>query len=120
MLATTFAEEALHRNEKCAKLTLELCSTLKDEPVIQIVTSLPGIGLWTATCLRLEFGRFERFPSAAAVVAYGGPNPPGFESGDGGTRIGISRRGRSTIRAPPYMAVLPAIRGHPPIAACSW
>jgi hypothetical protein len=116
-VVTTLAEEALRLNEKIASLKREVCRLLKDDPVIPILTSLPGIGLWTACCLRLECGRFERFHSAAAVVAYAGLNPRVFESGDGVTRIGISRRGRSTIRAALYMAVLTAIRDNPPIAA---
>jgi transposase len=116
-VVTTLAAEVRRLHEQIAKLKREVCRALKEDPVIPLLTSLPGIGPWTAACLRLEFGRFERFHSAAAVVAYAGLNPRVFESGDGVTKIGISRRGRSTIRAALYMAVLTAIQKNPPIAA---
>lgn len=116
-VVTTLAAEVRRLNEQIATLKREVCRALKEDPVIPLLTALPGIGLWTAVCLRLEFGRFERFHSAAAVVAYAGLNPRVFQSGDGVLRIGISRRGKSTIRAALYMAVLTAIQKNPPIAA---
>jgi transposase len=116
-VVTTLAAEVRRLNEQITKLKRQVGRDLKEDPAIEQLTALPGIGLWTAVCLRLEFGRFERFHSAAAAVAYAGLNPRVFESGDGVIRIGISRRGRSTIRAALYMAVLTAIQKNPPIAA---
>jgi transposase len=116
-VVTALAEEALRLQEKIAQLKREVVRALKDDPVLPLLTTIPGIGPWTAACLRLEFGRFERFHSAAAVVAYAGLNPRIFQSGDGVLYVSISRRGKSTIRAALFMAALTAIQKNPPIAA---
>lgn len=117
LVLTTLAEEALRLKEKIAQLKREVIRGLKEDPVFPLLTGLPGIGDWTAACLRIEFGRFERFHSAAAVVAYAGLNPRVFQSGDGLQFVAISRQGKSSLRAALFMAALTAIRLNPPIAA---
>jgi transposase len=113
----TLAKEVLRLHEEIADLKRQITRALAADPTVKLLRTLPGIGAWTAACLRLEYGSFERFASPNAVVAFAGLNPRLHQSGDGEWHLGISRRGRSHIRAALYMAVLTAIRVNPPIAA---
>jgi len=89
-------------------------SVAKDEGV-KIMQSIPGIGVWGATCLRLEIGDIERFPTPEALVAFAGIDPRIKQSGDSTRHIGISRRGRRQIRAILYPLILAGIRFNPAI-----
>jgi transposase len=90
-----------------------LTTALATDPVVRRLTTIPGIGLWTATVLRLELGDFAQFRSAAALVAYAGLDPRYHESGDGEFRLRISKRGRSEVRGALYMAAFSGLRWNP-------
>ncbi len=107
------AEEITRNNENIEQLKADLCESMKTDQAVQIMDSIPGIGLWTAMCLRLEFGNFERFYSADAAVAFAGLDPRVHQSGDSEHHLGISHRGRKQIRAALYMPTLAAIRTNP-------
>jgi transposase len=113
----TLAKEALRLHEEIAALKRQITRELAADPTVVLLRTIPSIGAWTAACLRLEYGSFERFATPAAVVAFAGLDPCLHQSGDGEFHLGISRRGRSHIRAALYMAALTAIRVNPPIAA---
>jgi transposase len=53
----------------------------EDEDV-QIIRSVPGVGLVTATVLKAEIGDVARFPSAENLAAYIGVSPTTFQSGE--------------------------------------
>jgi transposase len=110
------ANELLRMRTKIASLKAQLVEGLPKDRITAILTSIPGIGLWTAVCLRLELGAFDRFHSDAAIVAYAGLDPKVHKSGDGEVRSHISRRGRPQIRAALHMAAITALRVNPTIA----
>ena len=109
------AKEIQQQNQKIADLQGLLTESLKEDPGVKIIDSIKGIGLWTAIILRLEYGDLERFHSAQAAVAYAGLDPRIDQSGDIERHCGISRAGRTRIRAALYMPTLAAIRFNPVI-----
>lgn len=116
-VVTALAKEILRVQHQVASLKQRLITELRADPEVQLASSVTGIGLWTAVALRLEYGSFTRFHSAAAAVAFAGLDPGRRQSGDQDKPAHISRRGRKEIRAALYMATLTAIRCNPPIRA---
>ncbi len=109
------AKEIIHAQETISTLKKQLIESLaKDRGVITLMT-IPGIGAWGATCLRLEIGAIDRFPSPEGLVAFAGLDPRIKQSGDNTRHVGISRRGRRQIRAILYPLTLSAIRHNPAV-----
>ena len=102
---------------RIGRLKAELMTPLATDPVVVRLTTIPGIGPWTATVLRLELGTFTQFRSAAALVAYAGLDPRRHQSGDGEVRLRISKRGRSGVRAALHLAALSGLRWNPVLRA---
>ena len=113
----TLAKEILRLEHEISQLKRELQQQLEDDRTVQLLVTIPGIGLWTAVQLRLELGHMDRFPTADAVVAFAGLDPSYHQSGDGNVTYAISKRGRKEIRAALYMSALTAIRFNPAIRA---
>lgn len=109
----SLATELIHMNELTKRLKKDLCRSLPEDEGVKIMKSIIGIGQWTAVCLRLELGPIERFPNAKSMVAFSGLDPRVLQSGDSERHIGISRRGRSQIRAVLFYPTLAAIRSNP-------
>jgi transposase len=59
-------------------------------PTIQLLLTLPGVGLMLAVVIALEVGSIARFATAEKLAAYAGTTPR-VHSGDGKTRFGPSR-----------------------------
>lgn len=100
-------ERSLKDVEKMKKV---LTDDLQKDETVKVWTTFPGVGAWTASALRLEFGAIERFYSSEAAVAYSGLDPAVSQSGDGVKNHGISKKGRRQIRGILYPAALSAIR----------
>jgi transposase len=115
MAVSFLSGELLAAEERLKEVKQMLCDELKDDVGVKIIQSIPGIGLWSAVCLRLEIGDIERFPTPECLVAYAGLDPRIHQSGDSERHCGISRRGRRQIRAILYLAALTAIRCNPVI-----
>jgi len=109
------AKEILHSQEIISTMKKHVIESLANDEGIKIIQSIPGIGAWGATCLRLEIGSIERFPSPEALVAFAGLDPRIKQSGDSTKHIGISRRGRRQIRAILYPLILSAVRCNPAV-----
>jgi len=103
-------EKILKSLKEIDDMKKELTDHLKDDPAVKVWVTFPGIGIWSATALKLEFGAIERFHSSEAAVAYSGLDPCVCQSGDGLKNRGISKRGRRQIRGILYPAMLSAIR----------
>jgi transposase len=109
------SSEILERSEKINRYKNMLIDRLKADENVRIISSIPGIGGWSAVCLRLEIGSVERFPNAGSLVAYSGLDPNNRQSGDVFIRGIISRRGRKEIRAILFPLVFSALRCNPVI-----
>lgn len=112
-LSREIARAAKHVDE----IRDQLCDNLREDEGVRILQSVPGIGLWSAVCLRLEIGPIERFPAPESLAAYAGLDPRIRQSGDRERHIGISKRGRRQIRAILFPVALAAIRHNPVIRA---
>lgn len=109
------AKQIRQTNATVDQLKAAVLGNLKDHPVMPRLTSIPGIGMWTAAVLVLELGDFARFATAEAVSAFVGLDPQTHQSGDGSQRKRISRRGSARLRAALFMPTLVAIRRNPVI-----
>ena len=65
-------------------------ATFKPTPAIQLLLTLPGVGLTLAVVIALEVGDIARFVTAEKLAAYAGTTPRVHASG-GKTRFGPSR-----------------------------
>lgn len=84
----------------------------------QLLTSIPGIGLLTATRLMVELPDIHTFTNPKQLVAYAGLAPAVVESGTSvHRRRHTSRKGNAVLRAQLYMPALVALRHNPIIQA---
>jgi transposase len=84
---------------------------------VRLLTTIPGIGDWTATILSLELGDLTRFDSDRALIAWSGLDPHEDRSGDGVIRRGISHRGNADVRRALFMPALTAAKRNAAVAA---
>lgn len=67
--------------------------------IIDLLDSIPGIGIMSAATLVAEFGDLDAFRSAQAMTAYAGIDPSVIQSGKfKGNRIKFSKRGSRFLR----------------------
>lgn len=79
---------------------------------LDLLTSIPGVGLITAATVLGELGDLRRFTRARALSAFVGLSPRQRQSGSsvhGRTRM--SKKGNPRVRSMLYMATLAAVRG---------
>ena len=110
-------DEIAHLRLQVRRLQTELAEQLRADPGVQIIDSIPGFGIWSAICLRLELGDIHRFPRPAELVAFAGLDPQHHQSGDTTINRGISHRGQAGVRAILYPVVRAAIRCNPAVGA---
>jgi transposase len=85
---------------------------------LQLLTSIVGIGVMTATKLLAEFADLEQYESAKAAAADAGVTPSHFESGTSVRRRSqMSKMGKAGIRAALYWPALTAVRRCPQFKA---
>lgn len=87
-------------------------------PVIELLASIPGIGLLTAACFAAEVGDVHRFAHVNDLVAFVGLNPSQADSGTSvHKRQRISKVGNRHLRRALYMPALTAMRFNPIVKA---
>jgi transposase len=87
----------------------------KDTPMLsltlELLQSIPGIGLLTAATILAEVGDFSAFSKPGKLVAYFGVDPSVMQSGEFiGTRNKMSKRGSRLLRRVLFTAALANIR----------
>ena len=80
---------------------------------VDILTSYPGIGVYSAIGLILNIISIERFPSAKHLASYFGVHPKFKISGDKTSGVRMSKTGRSEPRKILFMIVRSAIIYNP-------
>ena len=65
-------------------------TVFRPTPTVQLLLTLPGVGLILAVVIALEVGSSARFPTAEKLAAYAGTTPR-VHAGGGRTRFGPSR-----------------------------
>lgn len=98
------AEEIIRLEEKIDTLKRQLidhfCELNKD---VSILTSLPGMGFYTAIILLLHIESISRFSNAAKLASYFGVIPQVKKSGDNtGGQTRMSKQGNGRVRAELY------------------
>jgi transposase len=76
--------------QQIAQFEERLKALVEVTPAMQLLMSLPGVGVILAATVELEIGAIERFPSAEHLAAYAGTTPRVHSSGDR-TRYGRTR-----------------------------
>jgi transposase len=85
---------------------------------LELLTSIPGVGVRTACLLLTELGDIGRFSSARRLVAYAGLTPERHESGSSVfKRSRITRMGSRHLRKILYMPALSGLRYNPSLQA---
>jgi transposase len=91
----TLIEELDRRIEECDVRCAEIAKT---EPLVPILTSMPGVGIVSALTVIAEIGDFTRFPSAKNVSSFAGLVPRQRSSGETVRFGGITNQGSAALR----------------------
>jgi transposase len=96
----------------------------KDIPMLaltlELLQSIPGIGLLTAATILAEVGDFSAFTKPGKLVAYFGIDPSVMQSGEfTGTRNKMSKRGSRLLRRVLFTTALANIRTKRNKQACN-
>ncbi len=86
-------------------------------PELELLTSFPGIAKWSAINLIIEIGSIQRFSSVKKLVSYCGLNPMFKQSGDGMSKVRMSKQGRVAPRRVLYMVAKVGIQKNPVLKA---
>lgn len=91
--------EAIALAERHYQEDLEYCRELAmKDPMVELLTSIPGVGLYLACMIRYETGDVERFRSVDAYVNYTGLVPGKEQSGGKSREIGLTKEGSGHLR----------------------
>src|ERR1700758_748726 len=82
-----------HYSEEIQKQNLQLREKAKSDQRVQWLTTIPGIGEYSAMMLLAEIGEVQRFSRKEALCSYAGLVPRIRESAGKATRAGITRQG---------------------------
>lgn len=96
--------------EAAIKETLHGVARFKSD--LELLTSIPGVGLMTAATVLAELGDLRRFVRARALSAFVGLSPRQYQSGSSvHRRTRMSKKGNPRVRSMLFMATLAAVRG---------
>lgn len=105
---------ALEEEKKALEDELEQDSKQRNQQQVDLLVSIPGVGVRTACLLLAEVGNIQRFSSARKPVAFAGLTPMQFASGSSvKKRSHISRLGSRQLRHILSMPCLAAMRFNP-------
>lgn len=91
-------DEARHQRKRLSRIQNEISKTFENDEIFQLIHSIPGFGIVTASYLSAMIVDVNRFTSADAYAAYHGIVPKQRESADHAVRCGITRRGDEIAR----------------------
>jgi transposase len=78
---------------------------LATDPAYELITTIPGIGLETASVLLSQIGDIGRFGTDRQLISFAGFDLVNYQSGEYTGRPRISKRGRPLIRKVTYQAI---------------
>lgn len=84
--------------EQIQKVEQHIRRILKDDPLAELLDTVPGIGLFSAFLLLAEIGPIERFSSPDKLCAYAGLVPAIHQSGKVKYHGPITKQGNKFIR----------------------
>lgn len=80
---------------------------------VELLTTFPGIGVYSAVGLLLNIVSASHFPTAKQLAAFFGVHPIYKKSGDGSWGFHMSKQGRAEVRAILYIIAWSAIQHNP-------
>jgi len=112
----TFLSEQIATVEQQIAAHFDQHSDLKRQR--ELLDSIKGIAVRTATRLLAELGDWKQFTNARAVVAYAGLNPRQYRSGSSvQRRTRLSKSGNAAVRAALYFPAIVAKQHNPLVQA---
>ena len=85
-------------NERISEVSAEIRRRAKQEPSVQVLESMPGIGTYSAWIIFTEIGDIKRFPSAKQLCSYSGLVPSTYSSDKRTYHGRITKQGSSSLR----------------------
>lgn len=107
------ASEILHKIKLIKQEEKFLTDLYKETEQVELLTSIPCVGLSSAVKFVVEIEDIKRFDDVKKMTSYFGVHPSFKQSGDGKWGSHMSKRGRGTIRAALYMCALSGMRHNP-------
>ena len=84
-----------------------------DMPEVRLLQTVNGIGAFSAVALMIYIQNIERFHSSKKISAFYGLHPVFKQSGDGISRVQMSKQGQKNVRRILFMVTLNAIQSNP-------
>lgn len=103
VMIKTLAEDIAHHQGRIGQMK-DYLGTMYTDKNQRILTSIGGIGDWTATALLLLLGPIERFEGTNQIASFYGVNPKFKQSGDGKWGVHMSKQGSSSMRSVLFVA----------------
>ena len=97
-------DRALDARKRYAETERKLEKEFKDDRMAQLLLTIPGVGIKTASMISSMTVDISRFPDAAHFASYFGVVPRKRESANSDPRCGITRRGDDRARWMLYQA----------------
>jgi transposase len=90
--------ELAFQNQNIAATEARLRQAIQDDPLVEKLLSLYGVGLVTAVTIRAEVGRFDRFDTGKQLARFCGVTPRNASSGAKQADAGLIRAGNPALR----------------------
>ena len=103
LMVTRYCKDLLAMDREIKMLKEVLAEKYKDDPRMEILTSIKGVGKWTAASFLIELGEAERFEDSKQLAAFFGVHPSFRQSGDGLYKVKMSKQGSARMRAVLYL-----------------
>ena len=91
-------EAFININEQLAQIEEKLETLAEHDEDIQLLKTIPGVGILTAFTFKVYLGDPNRFKTSRAVGAYFGLTPRQYSSGETQRHGGISKQGSTEVR----------------------
>ena len=88
-----------HCQEHLRQMEQRLDALAEQSPAVQLLVSIPGVGVRTAEVIASHLGEGTRFQCAEEVSAYAGLVPRQYQSGQTDRRGAITKRGSKVLRS---------------------
>ncbi|MCL6561477.1 MAG: IS110 family transposase, partial [Firmicutes bacterium] len=110
LLVTSALTVAAQLEAEAERVRAEVPHRVHEQPALQRLWSIPGIGPWTAVVIWAWLGDPHRFRRARQVTRYAGFDPTVHQSGQADWRGHISRQGPPLLRKVLVQAAWQAVR----------
>lgn len=107
-LIKSFALQIIEKQQLIIQHKKFLEQTCKG-PEVTLLTSIPGVGNYSAAALMIEIENIHRFVTPSQLVSYFGVHPELKDSGDKIAKHRMSKKGRASMRAILYMCAQSAV-----------